>query len=92
MAPGVKQPYHAGISALHDALDVPVVPVALNSGMFWPRRSLKLRPGVITIEFLPPLPADLPRREFIETLETTIEATADRLYRESAAATANKDS
>ncbi len=56
VAPGVKQPYHAGISALHGALDVPVVPVALNSGVFWPRRSLKLRPGVITIEFLPPCP------------------------------------
>ncbi|MEP4378749.1 MAG: lysophospholipid acyltransferase family protein [Alphaproteobacteria bacterium] len=89
VAPSAKQPYHAGISALHGALDVPVVPVALNSGLFWPRRSLKLRPGVITIEFLPPLAEDIPRREFIKKLETTIEAAAERLYRESAATTAD---
>lgn len=80
VAPGVKQPYHAGVSALYAALEVPVVPVALNSGVFWPRRSLKLRPGVITIEFLPPLSPDLSRRDFIETLETTIEAATERLY------------
>ncbi len=92
VAPGAKQPYHAGISALHSALDVSVVPVALNSGVFWPRRSLKLRPGVITIEFLPPLPADLSRRDFIETLETTIEAAAERLYRETAATIAYPNS
>jgi 1-acyl-sn-glycerol-3-phosphate acyltransferase len=82
VAPGLKLPYHAGISALQGALDVPVVPVALNSGVFWPRRSLKLRPGVITIEFLPPLPADLSRRDFTKTLETAIEEAAERLYRE----------
>jgi 1-acyl-sn-glycerol-3-phosphate acyltransferase len=85
VAPGVRQPYHAGISALHGALDVPVVPVALNSGVFWPRRSLKLRPGVITIEFLPPLPANLSRRDFTETLEKAIEESAERLYRETVA-------
>lgn len=88
VAPGTKQPYHAGISALHAALDIPVIPVALNSGMFWPRRSLKLRPGVIMIEFLPPLPTDLPRRDFIETLETAIEDASERLYRETIASTA----
>lgn len=88
VAPGVKQPYHAGISALHGALDVPVVPVALNSGVFWPRRSLKLRPGIITIEFLPPLPDDILRREFIETLETAIEDASERLYQETNVTTA----
>ena len=92
VAPGAKQPYHAGISALHGALDVPVVPVALNSGAFWPRRSLMLRPGVITIEFLPPLPAGLSRRDFTETLETAIEGAAERLYRETVATTAEPNS
>ena len=51
VAPGDKHPYHAGVAALYASLKVPMVPVALNSGHFWPRRSLKLRPGVITIEF-----------------------------------------
>ncbi len=91
VAPGLKLPYHAGVSALHGALDVPVVPVALNSGVFWPRRSLKLRPGVITIEFLPPLPADLTRRDFTETLETAIEDASERLYRETRPTTVRPD-
>ena len=87
VAPGSRQTYHAGIAALHGALDVPVVPVAVNSGVFWPHRMLGLRPGVITIEFLPPLPAGLPRRDFVQTLETAIETACDRLHQETASAT-----
>lgn len=79
VAPGTAKPYHAGIAALQSALDVPVVPVALNSGLFWPRRSLALRPGQITIEFLPALPAALPRREFVQALESAIESATNRL-------------
>jgi len=80
VAPGTRRPYHAGVAALHAALgDVPVVPVALNSGLFWPRRSLKLRPGVITVEFLPPIPPNLPRRAFSGALEQAIEGATDRL-------------
>ena len=37
VAPGDRAPYHAGVSALYEALNAPVVPVALNSGRFWPR-------------------------------------------------------
>jgi 1-acyl-sn-glycerol-3-phosphate acyltransferase len=79
VAPGTRQPYHAGVAALYAALDVPVVPAALNSGHFWPRRSLALRPGCITLEFLPPIPPGLPRREFLERLEGAIETATDRL-------------
>jgi len=80
VAPGTRRPYHAGVAALHAALgDVPVVPVALNSGLFWPRRSLKLRPGVITVEFLPPIPPNLSRHAFSSALENAIEGATDRL-------------
>ncbi len=82
VAPGTKSPYHAGAAALYGALDVPVVPVALNSGLFWPRRSLKLRPGVITVEFLPPIEPSLKRREFLQRLEHAIETASDRLIAE----------
>lgn len=72
--PGNKQRYQSGIAALYQSLALPVVPVALNSGLFWPRRSgSKLRPGVITVQFLPPIPPGLPRRTFMTTLETSIE-------------------
>ncbi|MBO6782708.1 MAG: 1-acyl-sn-glycerol-3-phosphate acyltransferase [Alphaproteobacteria bacterium] len=79
VAPGAAAAYHAGAAALYGALDVPVVPVALNSGLFWPRRSLNLRPGKITIEFLPALGPGLPRREFLDKLETAIESATEKL-------------
>jgi len=87
VAPGAREPYHPGIAALHGALDVPVVPVAVNSGVFWPHHMLGLRPGVITIEFLPAQPADLSRHDFVQTLETAIENACDRLHREAVSTT-----
>ena len=58
------------------------VPFALNSGLFWPRRKFLRYPGTIVIEFLPPIPAGLPRREFQERLESEIEAATARLVAE----------
>ena len=43
-----------------------VVPVAVNSGLFWGRRSFLKRPGTIVIEMLPPLPRGLDRRGFAD--------------------------
>ncbi len=76
---GERQPYHPGVAALYKALNVPVIPVALNSGLFWPRRSTWLQPGVVTLEFLPAIPPGLPRRDFMAQLETAIEDASDRL-------------
>lgn len=70
--------YKSGVMALYRGLDVPVVPVALNSGLFWPRGHGMKRGGVITVRFLEPIPAGLDRRTFMTRLETVIEqATAD---------------
>ena len=80
--PGIKIPYHPGIAALYSATDVPVIPVAVNSGLFWGRRSFIKRPGVITIEFLPPIDRGLNRRDFMEKLELTVEVATDRLVAE----------
>ncbi len=77
--PGVKKPYKSGVAAIYGALDVPVVPVALNSGLCWPRRGYAYRPGTITIEFLPPIAPGLSRKDFMAELETRIETATDRL-------------
>jgi len=55
------------------------VPVALNSGLYWPRRKLLRHPGVIIIEFLPPIPPGHPPRVFLKELETVIETASNRL-------------
>lgn len=71
--PGQRRPYHPGVAALYKQLGVPVLPVALNSGLFWPARSFRQKPGRITVKMLPPLPPGLDRREFIARLEQSIE-------------------
>ncbi len=80
--PGARQPYHPGIAAIYGNVDVPVIPVALNSGLFWGRRNFAKRPGVITVEFLPVIEQGLRRREFMAQLETTVETASDRLIEE----------
>jgi 1-acyl-sn-glycerol-3-phosphate acyltransferase len=78
-APGERRTYHPGVAALYSQLAVPVVPVALNSGLFWPRRTFLKRPGHIVVEILPPIPPGLPRREFMRRLQSAIEEASDRL-------------
>jgi 1-acyl-sn-glycerol-3-phosphate acyltransferase len=78
-APGQRLPYHSGIAMLYGALNVPVVPVAVNSGLFWRRRGFVKKPGLITIEALPAIEPGLNRKVFMAELESRIETAADRL-------------
>ncbi len=76
--PNAPPDYKSGVAALYKVLNVPVVPVALNSGVFWPKSGLTKRPGEITLRFLEPIPPGLARREFMSRLESQIEtATAN---------------
>lgn len=79
VAPGSQRPYHGGTAALYRQLGVPVVPMALNSGLFWGRRKWIKRPGVITLEVLPPIAPGLAREAFMETLRERIETATTRL-------------
>jgi 1-acyl-sn-glycerol-3-phosphate acyltransferase len=79
VAPGAHRPYQPGIAALYAQLDVPVVPVALNSGLFWGRKAILKKPGTITIEYLPPIPPGLDRKSFMRELESRIEGASNRL-------------
>jgi 1-acyl-sn-glycerol-3-phosphate acyltransferase len=73
VAPDAHRPYHPGVAALYGQLDVPVVPCALNSGLFWGRRRFAKRPGTIVVEFLPPIAPGKPRKAFLTELEQAIE-------------------
>ncbi len=77
--PGAKRPYLPGVAALYAGLGVPVVPVALNSGLFWPRRKLVKWPGTITVEYLEPIAPGLDRKTFMRTLADRIESATARL-------------
>jgi 1-acyl-sn-glycerol-3-phosphate acyltransferase len=83
--PGSPPEYKTGIVLLYDALGVPCLPVALNSGLFWPRRSVIRRPGTIVVEILKPIPPGLPRDEFLRRLQEAIEGASRRLLVEGGA-------
>jgi 1-acyl-sn-glycerol-3-phosphate acyltransferase len=78
-APGAPPDYKPGATALYLKLNRPCVPFALNSGHYWPRRKFLRRPGTIVIEFLPPIPAGLARREFERHLTDVVETATARL-------------
>jgi 1-acyl-sn-glycerol-3-phosphate acyltransferase len=82
VAPGDARPYKVGTGLLYEQLEQPCVPVAINVGLFWPKRSLLRKPGLAVVEFLPPIPPGLPVPEFMKALEKAVEAGSDRLMAE----------
>ena len=77
-----EQPYLPGVAALYQALALPVIPVALNTGVVWGRRSFFKRPGTMVVELLPDIPAGLARPEFMRRLAAAIEPATARLEEE----------
>jgi 1-acyl-sn-glycerol-3-phosphate acyltransferase len=71
--------YKTGVAQIYVDSGVPCLPVALNSGLFWPRRTFMRYPGTLVVEFLDLLPPGLSRREFIARVSTVIEAATSRL-------------
>lgn len=78
-APGKPGTYHPGVAALYKGIDAPLVPVALNSGLFWQRRSFLKRPGRITVEILPAIEPGLDRKTFMRELQSRIEDASNKL-------------
>jgi 1-acyl-sn-glycerol-3-phosphate acyltransferase len=81
--PGAEPDYKPGIVYLYGKAGVPCVPIALNSGIHWPRRSPWRRPGTITLEILDPIAPGLDKASFLTRLQDTIEGATARLARES---------
>ena len=83
--PGATPEYKPGYVALYEGIGVPCVPLALNSGLYWPRRIFRRYPGTIIVEFLDPIPPGVARAEFRRRVETAIETASNRLIAEAAA-------
>ncbi|WP_246224388.1 lysophospholipid acyltransferase family protein [Wolbachia endosymbiont of Litomosoides sigmodontis] len=79
-----KTKYQPGIAALYSVLSIPVLPVALNTGLFWPKSILSMRrnSGKAVIEVLPPIYHGLNKNEFLENLEKIIEERSNELTAE----------
>jgi 1-acyl-sn-glycerol-3-phosphate acyltransferase len=82
---GAEPRYKHGVAHLYAAEGVPCVPIALNSGLFWPRRSILRHPGTVLVEVLDPIPPGLDKEVFFERLKDGIETATARLIAESQA-------
>lgn len=80
--PGAEPRYKYGVAHLYAAEGVPCVPVALNSGLFWPRRSIRRLPGTVIVEILDPIQPGLGKDEFFKHVQNVLEAATTRLIEE----------
>lgn len=78
-APLAETDYRYGIAKIYKELNVPIVPVALNSGLFWGRNAMVLWPGTASARYLPPIPAGLDPDEMLTRLEEVIEKNTNEL-------------
>ncbi len=89
MPVGNPPAYKPGVIKLYEDLNVPCVPIALNSGVYWKRKSQMRYPGTIIVEFLPPIPPGMHRKEFKTKLQEQIESATARLVEEAYASTSS---
>ena len=82
VAPGERRSYQPGVAALYQALALPLVPAAVNSGLYWGRRSFVKRKGRIVLEFLEPIPPGRTRPRLMAELERRVEIATAALLRE----------
>jgi 1-acyl-sn-glycerol-3-phosphate acyltransferase len=80
--PGAEPAYKYGIVHLYAETGVACLPIALNSGLFWPRRTFRRNPGTIIVECLDPIAPGLDKKDFAELLQQTIESATARLIEE----------
>jgi 1-acyl-sn-glycerol-3-phosphate acyltransferase len=79
---GAEPRYKHGVAHLYAAEGVPCVPIALNSGLFWPRRSIRRVPGTVLVEVLDPIQPGLDKDVFFKQLQHEIESATARLIAE----------
>lgn len=80
--PGQKVRYKHGVSAIYAMTGLPIVPVAVNCGLFWPKKSFVIRPGTSIIEFLPVIAAGQEAADVMVQLTQKIEGASDKLLAE----------
>ncbi len=76
---GTPPAYKGGLLKIYEELHIPLVCVAHNAGLFWPKNFFWKKSGVITVEILPPIDPGWPTPEVFKHMVTTIEGATNRL-------------
>lgn len=77
-----QKPYKGGIIKLYNDLNVPIYPLATNSGLYWPRNAFWKKSGKVIFEFLPPIQPGLPLEDAMRIMEESLESASSRLVEE----------
>ncbi len=77
--PGESAEYNPGIAAIYNLDIAPIIPIALNTGKFWSKNTIVKNPGNFVIEFLPEIPKNLAKQEFMAILKHRIESKSSSL-------------
>jgi len=77
---GEKIPFKKGVGRIYDSLNLPCIPVALNSGKVWPKNSFMKHGGDIHVSFLSPIMPGLDKKKFINILENRIYSEIEKFY------------
>ena len=81
--PGQPTDYKPGVALLYQHLNMPVIPIATNTGLFWKKNSFLRYPGTVIFEFMEPIPNGLNKQDFMNELEKRIEEKCKELNEES---------
>jgi 1-acyl-sn-glycerol-3-phosphate acyltransferase len=82
--PGAPPRYKYGVAHLYAECGAVCVPIALNSGLYWPRRRFLRYPGTVRVEILDPIPPGDDRDVFFAGLQRELESATARLLAEGA--------
>lgn len=80
--PADKKPYKSGVVKMYKAAGIPIVPMALNTGVFWGRNSFIKYPGKVVIQFLPPIAPGQDEKEVLTDITERVEEATERLVEE----------
>jgi len=75
-----KVPFKKGVGRIYQSINLPCVPVALNSGKIWPKNSFMKFKGNIHISFLDPIMPGMEKNEFVKQLENKIYSEIEKYY------------
>lgn len=77
-----EKPYKGGIVKMYANANIKIVPLALNTGLFWARNSFIKKPGKVIFEFLSPIEPGLPDKKVMKALEDRLEEKSILLMQE----------
>jgi 1-acyl-sn-glycerol-3-phosphate acyltransferase len=80
--PGEKNKYKSGFYTIYKNLNLEILPIALNTGCCWSKKSFIRKPAKVTIQILPSIKTGKDKVEVLQLIEDKIEQTTSKLCKE----------